>query len=138
MPATAASAKVVGFGIRSPIARATPTMAAAPSRSTMIATVRTGPRLPAHPPLKSPAPQATADASPRTTTARPGPAGSAVDRSGRRALGHGSFRLVAGPVVDVRRPGQGDDRVGGGVVPVGRGQVDHLEVPRDLPQQVDG
>src|SRR4029079_125693 len=76
---------------------------------------------------KSPAPQAIAEARPKTTTARPGPAGSAV--GGPRGDG------LRG-VVDFRRTLEGDDRVGGRVVAIGRRQVDHLEVAGDLAEEL--
>src|SRR3954451_4356337 len=127
-PARIARTNVVGPGSGSPIASATTVMIAAPIRSTVIAIERTGARRPAHPPLKSPAPQATAEASPKTTTARLGPAGAAG----------GASRDRLGPaVVDLGRPGEGDDRIRCGVVAIGAGQVDHLEVLRDLAQQLE-
>src|SRR5215210_8568620 len=96
----------------SPIAIATADMTRTPIASTAIAIPRTGARRPVHPPPKSPAPQATAEASPRTTTARPGPVGSAVGRSRADRLGG------LGAVVDLRRPGEGHDRVRGCVIAI--------------------
>src|SRR3954464_1363402 len=74
-----------------------------------------------------------AEARPKTTTPRPGPAGSAVSSSD----GGRTNRLQA-PVVHLGWAVEGDDRVRGVVVPVRRGQVDDLEVVGDLAEQLEG
>src|SRR6476659_8616116 len=84
----------------------------------------TGARRPVQPPPKSPAPHATAEARPSATVASAGPSGSAVGRSG--------CDRYRGAVVLLGRPHEGDDGVGGRVVPIRGRQVDDLEVPRDL------
>src|SRR5262245_12615145 len=102
-------------------------------------TPSTGARRLDQPPPKSPAPSATEEARPRTTTARPGPKTSAVGRDlveeVTRDVGRdvGSDRLV----VQLRRPGQRDDGVGRGVVAIRGRQVDHLEILRDVAEQLE-
>src|SRR5689334_9816940 len=100
-------------------------MIAAPTASTTSAMPRTGARRPVQPPPKSPAPHATAEASPSATTARLDPAGSAVDAPAGRLEHRGRGHRLA--VVDLGRAVEGDDRVRGPVVPVRGRQVDHLE-----------
>src|SRR3954462_1530965 len=112
IPAIAASMAVVDPGSRSPDASPTASMIAAPRPSTTTAMPRIGARRPVQPPPKSPAPQAIADASPKTTPPRPGPAASAV--GGPDGEGH------AFDVVDLGRSLEGDDRVGRGVVSIRR------------------
>jgi hypothetical protein len=68
-----------------------------PTTWTTSETPRTGARRLAQPPPKSPAPQAIAEARPKTTTAEPGPNGSAVGDSLW-------FGAGADEVVDLGRP----------------------------------
>src|SRR5688500_2178326 len=110
-----------------------------PTSCTTSDTPSTGARRDSQPPPKSPAPHEIAEASPRTTTADPGPNRSAVGGAFafplERFAGRGGGRLGR---ADIHGRGslEGDDRVGRGVVAVRRRQVDHLEVPRDVPQQL--
>src|SRR5690349_15308128 len=134
-PASTERPAVAGPGKGSRMAMATRAMTTTPKPSTTSATPSTAARRPDQPPMKSPAPQLIADASPKTMTARPGPAGSAMDRP--YGLGVRDVRDVGGGIVHVRWAQQLDDRVGGRVVPIGRGHVDHLEVLRDLAQELE-
>src|SRR5690349_24950535 len=98
-------------------------MTASPTTWTLSETPSTGARRLVQPPPKSPEPNATADARPRTTTARFAPAASAPGRDSTRR-GRGLRAAIAGAVqrvaavVQLRRAGERDDRIGRGVVPV--------------------
>src|SRR5687767_15929680 len=107
-----------------------------PTSWTTSDTPSTGARRDSQPPPKSPAPHEIAEASPRTTTADPGPRRSAVSGAFADGLGRRGGRLGGrlgaggseGAVVHGSRPLERDDRVGRRVVSVGRREVDHLEV----------
>src|SRR5919112_434124 len=91
--------------------------------------VRTLIRRPTSPPPKSPAPHATAAKSPNTSTdAGPNGPPSAIDECG----------LGLRPGVGGDRRRELDDDIGDIVVPVGGRQVDHLEVGREVPEQLEG
>src|SRR4051794_10370830 len=112
-PAISDSTAVVGPGSGSRISSATVTMIAAPSASTTIATPKTGARRPVQPPPKSPAPHATADARPKTTT--PSPVADASTRSGSARRGSSTDRLRQ-RLVELGRTLEGDDGIRGLVV----------------------
>src|SRR4051794_29566135 len=128
IPAIAARTSVVPPGMGSRVAIATGTMTAAPRRSTTIAIAKTEARRPVQPPPKSPAPQLTAEARPNATTARSDAAGSAVGHSGCDRRGPS--------IVHFHRSVEDDDGVRCGVVPIGGGQIDHLEVGGELAQEL--
>src|SRR5262245_26157731 len=141
-PATSASATDDGSGNASRNSTAAASIATSPNSWTTNEAPSTGARRLAQPPPKSPVPSATDAPRPRTTTARPGPTRSAVGRHSRFGQLLHEVRDVAGhvglgSVVELGRPGQRDDRISRGVVAIRRRQVDHLEVARDVAQELE-
>src|SRR5690349_10623140 len=125
-PATTASAVSGVDGNGSPRTTASPRAAKPPIACVTATTESTGARRVTSPPPKSPDPQKSAEARPRTTPATPG----ARSASGRL--------LESGVAVDRRRALEDHDLVGLVVVALRGGQVDHLEVARDLAQELEG
>src|SRR5262245_16713746 len=157
-PPPPASATVAGSGNGSRVSVAMATIPISPMIWTTSETPSTGARRLVQPPPKSPVPNATADASPRTTTARFASAASAPSSDPTRhdagltppgaglLVGDGVL-AVAGVARAVERPcrvvelgwaGERDDGIGGSVVAIRRGQVDDLEVARHVAQQLEG
>ena len=111
-------------------------MATRPTTWTTSETPSTGARRLVQPPPKSPRPSATDEARPKTTTARPGP--NSVSRGPGPRRGRAGHVGLVRRVVELRRPGERDDRIGRRVVAIRRRQVDDLEVAGDVAQQLEG
>src|SRR5918993_1022953 len=113
-----------GNGSASRIPR--PSAATMPTSWVMPTTPNNGARRVISPPPKSPAPQLSAETRPSTTTAAPGP-----------SSGSGWFLGLDVPV-GRGRSRELHDAIGQRVVAVRRREVDHLEVGRDLLEQLQG
>src|SRR5215207_9019625 len=114
-------------GTGSPRTPARPRATNIPTSCVPATTPNSGARRASRPPPKSPPPQASADRRPRRTTADP---------AGRRSGRGGALGFDVG--VGGRGPVQDHDLVRQVVVAVGGGQVDDLEVRRDLPEELEG
>ncbi len=135
-PAATAIATSAGSGRRfsAPRSSATTVTGRMPTTWTMSATPRTGARRLAQPPPKSPAAPAR---SPRRGRRRrpPSPVRTAQPWADLAPAGSAAY---AGEVVDLRRPGERDDRIGRRVVAIRRRQVDDLEVAGDVAEELEG